>query len=298
MNNNPISNVDPDGDLPFLALAGIGAATGIFSNGLSNISSGQGFFDGALRAGLVGAFQASFSFGIGGAAAGLSSSWSPLGVSAFQAGAHGITGGNFGSGFLSGASSSSVSSIIGDSDFQIVGGGISGGIGSAIGGGNFFQGFGQGIAVSAFNHTLHNSSDWPWPKKQKIGIDYNGDGVISNIEVALTAAEVVGYGIDILTIPSGEGAALGLFIRGIGRNLAPKTWKLYSKATFKAYEKQLKQHGKKSLIDSRNSLLENIDIHLNKLVDIQKNGGYSSSVHREIASFRSQIQAIDKLLGF
>ena len=47
MGNNPVSYSDPDGDLPFLAIVAIGAATGVFSNGLSNVSNGQNFFNGA-----------------------------------------------------------------------------------------------------------------------------------------------------------------------------------------------------------------------------------------------------------
>jgi hypothetical protein len=40
LNNKPISYADPEGDLPFLAIVAIGAATGVFSNGLSNVSNG------------------------------------------------------------------------------------------------------------------------------------------------------------------------------------------------------------------------------------------------------------------
>ena len=57
MGNNPISNADPDGDLWFVPL--IGAASGIFSNGLSNLSQGASFFDGAAEAGFFGGFSAS-----------------------------------------------------------------------------------------------------------------------------------------------------------------------------------------------------------------------------------------------
>jgi hypothetical protein len=44
----------------------------------------------------------------------------------------------------------------GDDYGQILGGGLGGGIGSAISGGDFWEGFGQGIAVGAFNHALHS----------------------------------------------------------------------------------------------------------------------------------------------
>ena len=89
---------------------------------------------------------------------------------AAQGGISSAQGGNFFQGALAGGISSGVGSGIdnlgdklgwstGDiAGAQILGGGVSGGIGSAIGGGNFFDGFGQGIAVSAFNHGLHNST--------------------------------------------------------------------------------------------------------------------------------------------
>ena len=65
MGNNPITASDPQGDLAFLAIVAIGAATGIFSNGLGNISNGQGFFKGWAKAGAWGAVSAAAGFGIG-----------------------------------------------------------------------------------------------------------------------------------------------------------------------------------------------------------------------------------------
>lgn len=167
MGNNPISNVDPDGDLPFLAIAGIGAATGIFSNGLGNVSNGQGFFSGAGSAALWGGVGAAAGFGIGSAFGKTGSFLKELG----RAGAHGLSsgiqselsGGSFGQGALSGGISSGIGSGIdalgGNAGHQVLGGGLGGGIGSAIGGGNFFDGFGQGVAVGAFNHSLHSGAE-------------------------------------------------------------------------------------------------------------------------------------------
>jgi len=80
-----------------------------------------------------------------------------------------ISRGSFGQGFLSGGLSSGISSGIGElggnSFDQILGGGLSGGIGSVISGGNFFDGFGQGVAVGAFNHALHNEAQGEWPPR-------------------------------------------------------------------------------------------------------------------------------------
>jgi hypothetical protein len=166
MGNNPITYADPEGDLPFLAIVAIGAATGVFSNGLNNVSNGQNFFNGAGKAALWGGIGAAASFGVG-AAFGATGSF---GHELLRAGAHGLTqggisaaqGGNFWQGALSGSIGSGISSGIdalgGTAGHQILGGGLGGGIGSAISGGNFWQGFGQGVAVGAFNHALHSGA--------------------------------------------------------------------------------------------------------------------------------------------
>lgn len=308
MYKNPISFTDPDGDCPVCVAIGVGAAVGVFSNGLSNASQGQGFFQGAGKAALWGGISGAASFGVGSAATSLFGEGLSFGKAAFQVGAHGLSsgaqsslqGGSFGQGFLSGGISSGLSSgasALNFGDAGMIGvAGLGGGIGSAIGGGNFFEGLGQGIAVGAFNHALHNSLSSP--QADPPGFDYNGDGVVSWAEFALSTLEIGGYAFDIATIPSGEGAAFGLFIKGVGRSLAPKSWKLYSKATYRAFEKQLQQHGSKSIIKSRNKIQRRLQEHMTKLVDIQKNGGFSSSVHREINTYRSQLQAIDHLMGF
>jgi hypothetical protein len=60
------------------------------------------------------------------------------------------------SGGISSGIGSGISAMGGDDYGQILGGGLGGGIGSAISGGDFWEGFGQGIAVGAFNHALHS----------------------------------------------------------------------------------------------------------------------------------------------
>jgi hypothetical protein len=182
MNNNPVSYSDPEGDLPFLAVVAIGAATGILSNGLVNISSDRSFFDGAGKAALWGGIGAAASAGVG-AVFGASGAF---GHEFLRAGAHAVTqggiavaqGGSFWQGAASGGIGSGISSGIaalgGTAGHQIVGGGIGGGIGSSMNGGNFWQGFGQGIAVGAFNHALHSglngkeSGDPPTKQELKV----------------------------------------------------------------------------------------------------------------------------------
>ena len=161
-NQNPISNVDPEGDIAFLPIA-IGAGISVFTNGINNAVNAQGFFQGAGRAAFFGALGGGLASGIGGAFGATGS----VGNEFARAGAHALSGGlqselqggSFGQGFLSGGISSGIGSGIsavgGNSFDQILGGGLGGGLGSAIGGGNFLHGFGQGVAVGALNHAAH-----------------------------------------------------------------------------------------------------------------------------------------------
>ena len=161
MANNPISFNDPDGDIIPAML--VGAAIGLVTNGISNVSQGNNFFQGGLKAAGIGALSGAVSFGIGNAA----SSLSGIGKAAFQMGAHGfsggvmsgIQGGSFASGFLSGALSSGMSSgasALGVGNAGMIGiGGLSGGIGSSIAGGSFWRGAGQGLITSGLNHAAH-----------------------------------------------------------------------------------------------------------------------------------------------
>ncbi len=63
MFNNPISFADPEGDLPWLALAIAatkGAGIGVVANGINNTINGQGFFQGAGSSG-IGSFTQGWS---------------------------------------------------------------------------------------------------------------------------------------------------------------------------------------------------------------------------------------------
>lgn len=116
------------------------------------------------------------SFGIGSIAQTIGNTYLRV---AFQTAAHGLyngisselQGGKFIHGFAAGAFGSLGASLSKDilkvgTVGQIFAGGVSGSIGSAVIGGNFYRGFVQGIIVSAFNHTLHNA----------MGEEGSGDG--------------------------------------------------------------------------------------------------------------------------
>ncbi|MEE9372817.1 MAG: RHS repeat-associated core domain-containing protein, partial [Saprospiraceae bacterium] len=164
MNNNPISNADPDGDSPIL----IGAAIGFLSNGIGNAINGENFFKGGLQAAAFGAIGGGISSGIGGVASGIGNGFERA---AFQFGAHAISGGglsaaqggSFWSGAAAGGFSSGVGSgigALGGGGFeQWLGGGLSGGVGSSLAGGSFLQGAGQGLITGGLNHAAHSITE-------------------------------------------------------------------------------------------------------------------------------------------
>jgi len=79
-------------------------------------------------------------------------------------------------------------------------------------------------------------------------------------------------------------------------NTSKELTKTYSQKTFNAFEKTLKDHGVKSLEKSMKKIEKNLLEHQQKLEDINKNGGYGSSVEREIKTFQGQLEAIKDIL--
>lgn len=66
----------------------------------------------------------------------------------------------FSSGLISSLTSSSIQLAKGGDALVIIGGGLSGGIGAAITGGNYWDGFRHGAIVAGFNHIEHLNSDY------------------------------------------------------------------------------------------------------------------------------------------
>lgn len=129
-----------------------------------------------------------------------------------RAGAHAIAqgalsymqGGNFLSGALAGAFASVSNDLLGNwlnnhpdskflngKGFALLTGAVSGGVGSVLGGGNFWMGEGQGLVVTAFNFLAHrevsplNDGDGPGPKSKQVykaPWDLNGDGILQKNE--------------------------------------------------------------------------------------------------------------------
>jgi predicted peroxiredoxin len=72
---------------------------------------------------------------------------------------------------------------------------------------------------------------------------------------------------------------------------------LFTNATLKSFERQLENHGTKSLIKSQRNIEKWLAEHMEKLEVIKKAGGHSSSVEREIRTAESQLEAIKYLLN-
>ncbi|MCL1666561.1 hypothetical protein M2T82_00645 [Elizabethkingia ursingii] len=180
--NNPMLYNDPSGEFGFLIIGGffleflapmifgalIGAAIGAVAYALSAAFSGNWSWGGFLKSIAFGALGGAVSAGIGSL---FQAATQSIGTSLFQAAAHSISqgilsvvqGGDFLQAFASGGLSS-----LGAAAFGLMGGSfansaigtvifgtIAGGIGSALTGGNFWQGVVIGGIVAGLNHALH-----------------------------------------------------------------------------------------------------------------------------------------------
>lgn len=146
-------------------------------NGVANLINDQPFFKGWGKAAIFGAIGGAASFGVGQIAAQMvAGGASTIGVAAFQAVAHGYVGGflsvaqggeflhgllggviasGMASGIMHAFANTSISQTMQDI-ITIVGGGLGGGVSSAIAGGNFWQGFGYGVLAAGLNHGVHS----------------------------------------------------------------------------------------------------------------------------------------------
>ena len=182
--NNPLKYTDPSGEIHVLAVVAIGAAVTVITNGINNVLHGENFFHGAGQAAVTGGVQALFTYGIGESAGALardimelgkSAAWANVAQAGFQIVSHGTVGGmstmsrggKFWHGFVSSATASVMSTAINQTciHFQlsegltktamIAGGALSGGISAKMAGGDFIDGFCNGLICSGLNHALH-----------------------------------------------------------------------------------------------------------------------------------------------
>ena len=202
-NNNPLKYIDPDGNEIISAIL-IGAAIGIATNGISNLLQEKNFFDGWLKAAVIGGVTGAISDGIGFLSTGSQAFPSELAKASladraiFQGLMHGwsgaamtiVQGGNPARGFVSGLTSSLTASTVqnlgGGKIATVIGGSLSGGVGAAVVGGNFYEGAVFGLIASSLNHVAHEinmsiqeSINQP-PKLNKIPVptDYKTTGCL------------------------------------------------------------------------------------------------------------------------
>ena len=184
-NNNPLKYIDPDGNEPItlsvlllgaIKAAATGAAMGVAMNGISNMIQDKNFFDGWAKAAAIGALTGTVSSGIGWVAGNIAGA-TKVQIALAQGLMHGwsgavftiLQGGNPGTGFLSGFSSSvtasSVQSLGGGKVATFIGGVLSGGVGAAVVGGDFMKGATFGLIATSLNHLAHEIGGDPTEKK-------------------------------------------------------------------------------------------------------------------------------------
>ncbi len=159
--NSPLVYTDPSGESILGAII-IGIAVGVTSNAVLNLMNDVPWWHGAGKSAVIGGVSGGLSFGIGE----IATHWTN------QALMHAATGGamsaidgeSFITGFASGAFASMLSSGLGGISFKsadlrnaviIASGGLSGGVGSVIAGGNFWKGVRQGLITAGLNHMMH-----------------------------------------------------------------------------------------------------------------------------------------------
>ena len=100
-----------------------------------------------------------------------------------------------------------------------------------------------------------------------------------------------------MAIESGGGKLVG---RGLGKGAEAMENALrsgqFTIGQLRQFERQLAEHGVTSLKDSLATFERRLAEHQQKLVDIRKAGGYTSSVEREIRNYQQQINAVKEVL--
>jgi uncharacterized protein Yka (UPF0111/DUF47 family) len=84
-------------------------------------------------------------------------------------------------------------------------------------------------------------------------------------------------------------------VRIVGKE-AGKAAERYSARTLAKIERQLKEHGRESLERSRRTFQRKLEQHHRDLERYRAEGGYTSSIEREIRAFESELNAIEDVL--
>jgi hypothetical protein len=107
----------------------------------------------------------------------------------------------------------------------------------------------------------------------------------------------MGAGIGLVAAGLGFGAAAGVGAEGGVAAAGPEAAEAAADATVKHFERQLAEHGVRSLEKSLQSLEERLAEHYTKLQEIREAEGFTSHVESEIATFQQQIEVIKNLVG-
>lgn len=197
--NNPLLFNDPSGETFGIGESMIiAAAIAIFTSVATDYYLNRPVnFGEMFQSVMIATMSAAVTFGVGslfttsaGEATKLASSIGKTWTVVAKAGAHAITqgtlsymqGGNFLSGALSGAFASisndlldfavrnvGENNILRSDGFALLNGAVNGGVGSVLGGGNFWMGAGTGLIVTAFNYLAHriDTPDQKKPNQEK-----------------------------------------------------------------------------------------------------------------------------------
>lgn len=164
MANNPVSTIDPNGEIaiPFIIAAAAVVYQGVRAGVKAHQAGGSFLMDGFIPAFMLSAGSSMAAGGIGSVFSGLSSTFAveagrAISHGAVSAGFSEITGGNPGSGFLTGFAGSLVGSGLNNAPVgvELAGAALSGGIASEVTGGDFWDGFIYAGILATANHLAH-----------------------------------------------------------------------------------------------------------------------------------------------
>ena len=174
--NNPLKYTDPSGELfgiddAVFAFAAFNMAASMMHAAAMGGSAGD-----IWKAGGISLLSSAGTYGIGSAFSALGSAgvMSKTGLELCRAGAHGLnsgiisslSGGNFGVGFLSGASASGIGSfsqyVHMNPGLMLASTSAMGGISSWATGGGFLSGAINGMYIGAFNHLMHSHNGYTY----------------------------------------------------------------------------------------------------------------------------------------
>ncbi len=215
--NNPLKYTDPSGELFGIDDAVIAFAVyNIASSMMMAAYNGENIW----KAGGISLLSSALSFGIGEIFGTVGS----FGKELLRAGAHGVSsglvnvlsGGNFGQGFVAGAVSSSLGSLVKgvkmDPGLKVLSSSTIGGVATWAAGGDFLTGALQGLKVGLFNHAMHDGGE-------KVPHAYAPEG---ELDPAIITADGPW---NEMGITAGQWYALAMATVGEGFDAMGKTWK-------------------------------------------------------------------------